>query len=212
APNSPCATRARIRVSRLLARPHRNEETVKPSTVPNIRLRQPKRLDSQPGMGVGPAVATRFKVMTQAISSWVVDSVPRTCGSTKFASVMVMPNSMLESCTISRVSHCLPLRLKIPPWPALLLIPSHVCLPPPASFGQADGDVHVEVGPESVRGPWLALAVAQGLRLRLRRLPLRRRSRAPLPVFAFSIIGRGPRRGAARRREPGRFAAVAGRP
>ena len=148
APNSPCATRARIRVSRLLARPHRNEATVKPSTVPNMRLRQPKRLDSQPVMGVATAVATRFKVMTQAISSWVVDNVPRTCGSTKFASVMVMPNSMLESCTISRVNHCLPLRLNIPPSPAPLLIPSHASLLPPASFGQADGDVHVEVGPK----------------------------------------------------------------
>ena len=31
------------------------------------------------------------------------------------ASVMVMPNSMLDSCTISRMSHCRPLMLKRPP-------------------------------------------------------------------------------------------------
>ena len=52
APKKPWATRARISVSRLFASPHRNEETVKPSTVKNIRLRQPSRLDSQPVIGV----------------------------------------------------------------------------------------------------------------------------------------------------------------
>ena len=115
APKKPWATRARISVSRLFARPHRNEATVKPSTVENIRLRQPSRLESHPVMGVATAVATRFSVITQEISSCVADRVPRTCGSTRLASVMVMPNSMLDSCTISRMSHWRPLMLKKPP-------------------------------------------------------------------------------------------------
>src|SRR6476660_10542175 len=33
------------------------------------------------------------------------DALP-ICGSTRLASVMVMPNSMLASCTINRMSHC----------------------------------------------------------------------------------------------------------
>ena len=61
APKKPWATRARISVSRLFARPHRNEATVKPSTVENIRLRQPSRLESHPVMGVATAVATRIQ-------------------------------------------------------------------------------------------------------------------------------------------------------
>ena len=103
--------------------PHRNEETVKPSTVKNIMLRQPSRLASQPVIGVATAVATRLSVITQEISSCVADSVPRTCGSTRLASVMVMPNSMLDSCTISRISHCRPLMLKMPPCAVVAVIP-----------------------------------------------------------------------------------------
>ena len=122
APNRPWATRARISVSRLLAIPHRKEETVKPSTVKNIRLRQPSRLASQPVIGVATAVATRFSVITQEISSCVAEKVPRICGSTRLASVMVMPNSMLDSCTISRMSHCRPLMLKKPPCAAIAVM------------------------------------------------------------------------------------------
>ena len=89
---------------------------MKPVTVVNISVRQPSRADSQPVSGVATAVATRLSVMTQEISSCVADSVPRTSGSTTFASVMVMPNSRLDSCTISRISHCRPVQLKMPPW------------------------------------------------------------------------------------------------
>jgi len=32
--------------------------------------------------------------------------LPRTCGSTKLASVIVIPNSSVESCTVSGISHC----------------------------------------------------------------------------------------------------------
>ena len=119
APNAPCATRARISASRLPAMPHSREVTVKPITVKNIRLRQPSRLASQPVIGVATAVATRFSVITQEISSWVADRLPRICGSTRLASVMVMPNSMLASWTINRMSHCRPLIVKRPPFSVL---------------------------------------------------------------------------------------------
>ena len=56
-------------------------------------------------MGVATAVATRLEVMTQAIWSGVADMAPRICGSTTLTSVMVMPNSMVVSGTISRISH-----------------------------------------------------------------------------------------------------------
>ena len=95
---------------------------MKPSTVKNIRLRQPSRLDSQPVIGVATAVATRLSVITQEISSCVADRLPRICGSTRLARVMVMPNSMLASCTISRMSHCRPLIVKIPPFSAMAVM------------------------------------------------------------------------------------------
>src|SRR5436853_5410491 len=91
--------------------PHMNDETVKPNTEKNITLRQPSRLASQPVIGVATAVATRFSVMTQAISSWVADRLPRICGSTTLASVIVMPNSNVEICTVKRISHCRALML-----------------------------------------------------------------------------------------------------
>ena len=115
APNAPCAIRAMISVSRLVAIPQRNDDTVKPSTVKNIMLRQPTRAAIHPVSGVATAVATRLSVITQAISSCVADKVPRTCGSTRLASVMVMPNSRFDSCTMSRMSHCRPVMLNRPP-------------------------------------------------------------------------------------------------
>ena len=79
---------------------------MKPPTPQNITARHPSRLASQPVIGVATAVATKLSVMTQAISSCVADSAPRNCGSTTLASVMVMPNSRLDSCTVNKISHC----------------------------------------------------------------------------------------------------------
>ncbi len=103
---------------------------MKPSTVKNIRLRQPSRLASQPVIGVATAVATRFSVITQEISSCVADRLPRICGSTRLAMVMVMPNSMLASWTINRMSHCRPLIVNRPPLSSattLVIPPDHRC-------------------------------------------------------------------------------------
>ena len=76
--------------------PHSSDDTVNPRTEKNITFRQPSRLASQPVIGVATAVATRFSVMTQAISSWVADRAPRICGRTTLASVIVMPNSRVD--------------------------------------------------------------------------------------------------------------------
>ena len=76
---------------------------------------QPAGLAQPDVLNRATAVATRFSVITQEISSRVADKVPRTCGSTRLASVMVMPNSMLDSWTISRMSHWRPLMLNRPP-------------------------------------------------------------------------------------------------
>src|SRR5436190_9414693 len=91
--------------------PHISEHRVKPNTPKSIKLRQPSRLASQPVIGVATAVATRFSVMTQEISSWVAESEPLICGSTTLARVIVMPNNSVESCTVTRISHCRPLML-----------------------------------------------------------------------------------------------------
>ena len=57
-------------------------------------------------MGVAIAVATRLSVITHEISSCVAESVPRIWGRTRLASVIVMLNSMLDSCTMNTISHC----------------------------------------------------------------------------------------------------------
>ena len=125
APNTPCATRARMSVSRLVAMPHRNDDTVNPSTVKNIMLRQPMRLDTHPVKGVTTAVATRLRVITQEISSCVAENDPRICGRTKLATVIVMPNSMFDSCTIKRMSHCRPVMPIRPPAAATRVMESN---------------------------------------------------------------------------------------
>ena len=49
------------------------------------------RVDTVIVTGVTMAVATRLKVTTQAIWSWVADSAPRICGSTTLAAVTDIP-------------------------------------------------------------------------------------------------------------------------
>src|SRR3954468_12683026 len=44
--------------------------------------------------------------MTQEIASCVADRLPRICGNTTLASVIVMPNSSVDICTVSRTIHC----------------------------------------------------------------------------------------------------------
>ena len=115
APNAPCITRARIKVSRLVASPHSKDAKVKPPTVASIIFRQPSRPASHAVIGVAIAVATRLSVITQEISSCVAERVPRIWGRTRLASVIVMLNSMLDSCTMKTISHCWPVRERIPP-------------------------------------------------------------------------------------------------
>src|SRR5258708_18120733 len=100
APHRPGPTGNRPSATGLLAIPHRNEQAENPPTPPSMTPRQPRRLASQPVIGVAIAVATRFKVITQAISSWVADNAPRIWGSTTLASGIGIPDSRLDSCTV----------------------------------------------------------------------------------------------------------------
>ena len=67
APKTPCRMRNRISASKEFAMPQSAVAMVNPITVPTSRLRQPSRAASQPVIGVAIAVATKLKVMVQAI-------------------------------------------------------------------------------------------------------------------------------------------------
>ena len=71
APNAPWITRSASRASSESTSPHSIEATVKPVTEQAISVRQPSVAASQPVSGVAMAVATRLKVRTQEICSWV---------------------------------------------------------------------------------------------------------------------------------------------
>ena len=73
-----------------------------------IRVRQPSLAASQPVRGVAIAVATRLKVSTQEIWSWVADSAPLSLGMMTVTLVAVRPNRTVVNCTDSRISHWRP--------------------------------------------------------------------------------------------------------
>ena len=110
APNAPCTTRNASSPSSESTRPHSTEVSVKPVTEQAIRVRQPSLAASQPVSGVAMAVATRLKVRTQEICSWVAESAPLSCGRITVTLVAVRPNRMVVNCTDSRISHCRPER------------------------------------------------------------------------------------------------------
>ena len=60
--------------------------------------------------------------MTHAISSLVAESAPRIWGKTTLASVIVIPNSKLDSCTVSRINHCRAVMLLSPIFREVVLI------------------------------------------------------------------------------------------
>lgn len=105
APKAPWATRSASSASSKSTRPHSIDAAVKPVTDRPIRPRQPSRAASQPVAGVAIAVATRLKVSTQEICSWVADRAPLSCGRITVTEVAVRPNSTVVSCTASRISH-----------------------------------------------------------------------------------------------------------
>ena len=108
APNAPCTTRSASSASSESTRPHSIEATVKPVTEQAIRVRQPSVAASQPVSGVAMAVATRLKVSTHEICSWVADSAPLSWGRMTVTLVAVRPNRIVVNCTDSRISHCRP--------------------------------------------------------------------------------------------------------
>jgi hypothetical protein len=67
---------------------HSSEEIVKPTTAQIMTWRWPKRA-IQPVIGVATAVATRFRVITQATWSGVAERAPCSCGRVTFTIVAV---------------------------------------------------------------------------------------------------------------------------
>ena len=108
APKAPCTTRSASSASSELTRPHSIEVVVNPTADSTISVRQPSRAASQPVSGVAIAVATRLKVSTQEICSWVADNAPLSCGRITVTLVAVRPNRTVVNCTDSRISHCRP--------------------------------------------------------------------------------------------------------
>ncbi len=70
------------------ARPHRNDDTVKPTTDAIRRFFRPKTLASHPVIGRMIALATRYDVSTHVASSIVADRLPAMCGSDTLTTVV----------------------------------------------------------------------------------------------------------------------------
>src|SRR5438132_7556424 len=87
-PVAPCRMRKAISIERLGARPHRNDEAVKPATDAISRRLRPKTLASQPVMGKMIAFATRYEVSAHVASSIEADRLPAMCGSDTLTTVV----------------------------------------------------------------------------------------------------------------------------
>src|SRR5579872_1142685 len=80
--------RKMISIVRLGARPHINDEMVKPTTEAISRFLRPNRDASHPVMGRIIALATRYEVSTQVASSMVADILPAMWGSDTLTTVV----------------------------------------------------------------------------------------------------------------------------
>src|ERR1051326_7731189 len=70
------------------ASPHRNDDSVKPTTDIISRRLRPNMLASQPVIGRMMALATRYEVSAQVASSIVTDRLPAMCGSDTLTTVV----------------------------------------------------------------------------------------------------------------------------
>src|SRR5262245_10217251 len=70
------------------ARPHRNDDVVKPMTDAISRFLRPNTLASHPVIGRMIAFATRYDVSTHVASSMVADRLPAMCGSDTLTTVV----------------------------------------------------------------------------------------------------------------------------
>jgi hypothetical protein len=86
------------------ARPHRNDEPVKPIT-DSIKSRlRPNLLASQPVIGRMIAFATRYDVSTQVASSIDAERLPAMCGSDTFTTVVSSTSMNVANITETAMS------------------------------------------------------------------------------------------------------------
>ncbi len=103
-PVAPCMMRKRISEPSVGARPHRNDEAVKPTTDSiNNRLR-PNMLASQPVIGRMIALATRYDVSAHVASSIDAERLPAMCGSDTFTTVVSSTSMNVANITETAMS------------------------------------------------------------------------------------------------------------
>src|SRR3954469_17411889 len=97
--------RKKMRKGRFGAKPHMNDDSVKPvMDVISMRLR-PKWFANHPVMGRMIAFATRYEVSTQVDSSTVADKLPAMCGSDTLTTVVSNTSRKVPSITDTAMIH-----------------------------------------------------------------------------------------------------------
>src|SRR5438046_4435271 len=87
-PVAPCRMRKAISMDRFGARPHKEDDAVKPATDPISRRLRPKTLASHPVIGRMMAFATRYDVSAHVASSIDADRLPAMWGSETLTTVV----------------------------------------------------------------------------------------------------------------------------
>ena len=104
APKIPWPTRHTSSDSSVRAVAQNIEVIANPATEPSISHRCPTAATSQPVIGVTTAVATTFRVTTQAIWSGVAESAPWSWGRATLMTVAVSAYSIVQVDTVTRIS------------------------------------------------------------------------------------------------------------
>src|SRR5206468_5178091 len=86
------------------ARPHRNDDSVKPTTDSISSRLRPNMLASQPVIGRMIAFATRYEVSTHVASSIVTDKLPAMCGSDTLTTVVSSTSMKVANITDTAMS------------------------------------------------------------------------------------------------------------
>src|SRR5438093_13227515 len=87
------------------ARPHRNDDSVKPTTDSISSRLRPNMLASQPVIGRMIAFATRYDVRAHVASSIDADKLPAICGSDTFTTVVSSTSMKVANITETAINH-----------------------------------------------------------------------------------------------------------
>src|SRR5262249_45996093 len=104
-PVAPCMTRNAMSDGRFGASPHRNDDTVKPTTDAISRFLRPKTLASHPVIGRMMAFARRYDVNTHVASSIVADRLPAMWGSDTLTTVVSSTSMKVANITEMAMIH-----------------------------------------------------------------------------------------------------------